>query len=135
MKRREFTKAQKAQMIKRASDEQGRIFCEGCGLNVTGKRIEFDHTIAEALVIDKTKPLTIEDGKVLGMDCCHRGPDGKTAQDVAIIAKAKRQEAGHLNIRRPSTLKGAGFKRYAAQRSASRKTNKWYGWGGSDDAA
>ena len=111
-------------MIKRASDTQGLIFCEGCGLNVTGKAFEFDHVIAEELVIDKTKPLTIADGKLLGRDCCHRAPGGKTAQDAAIIAKAKRREDAHLGIRRPSTLKGAGFQRYAPQRRASSPLTK-----------
>mgnify|MGYP003581062724 CR=1 FL=1 len=66
MTRREFSRAQKAQMLKRASDEIGNIFCEGCGLNITGKVVEFDHTIAEALIIDKTRPLTVEDGRALG---------------------------------------------------------------------
>lgn len=124
MNRREFTRAQKAQMLKRASDAQGNIWCEGCGLNITGKVVEFDHTIAEALVIDKTKPLTIDDGKALGRDCCHRAPCGKTAQDVAVIAKAKRQEAGHLGIRPASRLKGPAFAKPAPQRRASRPLAK-----------
>lgn len=117
MTRREFSRAQKAQMLKRASDAQGNVWCEGCGLNITGKSVEFDHTIAEALVIDKTKPLTIEDGKALGRDCCHRAPGGKTAQDAAIIAKSKRQEAGHLGIR--PKIKGPGFRRFPPQARAS----------------
>lgn len=117
MSRREFTRAQKAQMIKRASDERGVIYCEGCGLNITGKAIEFDHTIPEAMVIDKTKPLTIEDGKALGRDCCHRAPGGKTATDMADIAKAKRREADHLGIR--PKLQGAGFRKATPQRRAS----------------
>ena len=125
MSRREFSKAQKAQMLKRASNERGIIFCEGCGLNITGKAVEFDHTIPEAMVIDKTKALTIEDGKALGRDCCHRAPGGKTAQDLADIAKAKRREAGHLGIKhRPSRLQSAGFTRPEPQRSATRKVEK-----------
>lgn len=115
--RREFTRSQKAQMLRRASDAKGRIFCEGCGLNITGKVVEFDHTIPEALIVDKTKPLTIDDGKALGRDCCHRAPGGKTAQDVATIAKAKRQEAGHLGIR--TKIQSAGFRKSAPQRRAS----------------
>jgi hypothetical protein len=95
MNRREFTKAQKAEMLRRASDERGRIRCEGCGLDVTGKAIEFDHTIPEALVLDKARPLMASDGKLLGQKCCHRAPGGKTAQDVADIARAKRREAAH----------------------------------------
>lgn len=122
--RREFSRAQKAQMLKRASDEKGNIFCEGCGLNITGKAVEFDHTIPEAMVIDKTKPLTIEEGKALGRDCCHRAPGGKTAQDLADIAKAKRREANHLGIRPPSRLKGAAFPKAPAQRRASSPLTK-----------
>lgn len=120
MSRREFTRAQKAQMLKRASDAQGNIWCEGCGLNITGKIVEFDHTIPEGLVVDKTKPLTIEEGQALGRDCCHRAPGGKTAQDVATIAKAKRQEARHLGIRPASRLKGPAFHKAPPQRRASR---------------
>ena len=95
MTRREFTKAQKAEMLRRASDSKGRIRCEGCGLDVTGKAIEFDHTIPEALILDKSRPLTAADGNLLGRNCCHRAPGGKTAQDVADIARAKRREAAH----------------------------------------
>ena len=120
--RREFSRAQKAQMLKRASDEKGRIFCEGCGLNITGKVVEFDHTIPEALIVDKTKPLMIDDGKALGRDCCHRAPGGKTAQDVATIAKAKRQEAGHLGIR--TKIQSAGFRKAIPQRRASSPIEK-----------
>lgn len=122
--RREFSRAQKAQMLKRASDEKGNIFCEGCGLNITGKAVEFDHTIPEAMVIDKTKPLTIEDGKALGRDCCHRAPGGKTAQDLADIAKAKRREADHLRIAKPSSLRSAGFPKSSPQRRASSPLTK-----------
>lgn len=122
--RREFSRAQKAQMLKRASDEKGVIHCEGCGLNITGKAVEFDHTIPEAMVIDKTKPLTIEDGKALGRDCCHRAPGGKTAQDLADIAKAKRREADHLGIRPPSRLKGPKFHKAPPQRRASSPLSK-----------
>ncbi len=97
--RREFSRAQKVAMIKRAMTGTGQILCEGCGLNVTGKVIEFDHVIAEALVLDKSVALTIADGLVLGRDCCHRAPGGKTAHDLADIAEAKRREARHLGIR------------------------------------
>lgn len=126
MKRREFTREQRAHMIKRASDEKGVIRCEGCGLNITGKVIEIDHTIPEAMLVasDRLKPLTIEMGKVLGRDCCHRAPGGKTAQDMSNLAEAKNREASHLGARRPSQLKGAGFRKQPPQRSASRKSEK-----------
>jgi hypothetical protein len=92
MSRREFPRSVKAEIVKRAMDEKGRIRCEGCYGVV--RRFEIDHVIAEALVVDKTKPLTAKDGQLLGY-CCHRGEDGKTAQDVANIARAKRRGAKH----------------------------------------
>lgn len=121
MKRREFTKADKAAMVRRAT-RQHTLFCEGCGLDLTGKRIEFDHVIAEALITDKTRPLTPADGQVLGYWCCHRGEDGKTAQDVAAIAEAKRREANHFGIR--PTIRGRGFRKASPQRSASRPLSR-----------
>jgi hypothetical protein len=74
--RREFSRAQKVAMIKRAMDGADRILCEGCGLNITGKALEFDHIIPEALILDKSAGLDIADGRVLGRDCCHRRPGG-----------------------------------------------------------
>jgi hypothetical protein len=105
VKRREFAKSDKAAMLLRSRDASGIIRCEGCGMDLTGKHFEFDHVIAEGLVVDKTKPLTIADGKLLGRDCCHRAPGGKTAQDVAVIAKAKRREAIHTGAK----IRGKGF--------------------------
>ena len=111
MTRREFSKAIKAEMLRRAMDEKGRVFCEGCGLDVTGKPIEFDHTIPEALILDKTRPITAADGKLLGRNCCHRAPGGKTAKDVADIAKAKRREAAHGGFKTESVRPMPGSRR------------------------
>jgi hypothetical protein len=99
---------------------------QGCGLNVTGKKIEFDHIIPEAMLLpaDKLKPITIEEGQLLGRDCCHRGPDGKTARDVEAIARAKRMEAAHHGLEAPSRLRGAGFKKAGPQRRASAPLTK-----------
>jgi hypothetical protein len=99
--RREFPRSVKAEIVKRAMDEKGRIRCEGCYGVV--RRFEIDHVIAEALVVDKTKPLTAKDGQLLGY-CCHRGEGGKTAEDVGNIARAKRREAKHLGIKKRSTF-------------------------------
>lgn len=77
----------------------GEITCEGCGLILTGKPFEFDHTIPEALVLDKSRPLTIEDGKLLGAKCCH---EPKTNQeDKPRIAKAKRQRDKNTGVIKP----------------------------------
>lgn len=128
--RREFSRAQKVAMLKRAMDRTGIIRCEGCGLNVTGKVVEFDHIIPEALILDKLMPLEIEHGRVLGRDCCHRAPGAKTARDLAVIAEAKRREARHLGIRR---LSSRGFNRTLPQRNASRRLDKPAAWRRDED--
>ena len=97
MSRREFPKAVYAQIVKRAMQESGEIACEGCGLILGKKKYHIDHTIADALQIDKSRKLTADDGKLLGVECCHKP---KTAVDVAVIAEAKRREAKHLGIKR-----------------------------------
>lgn len=107
MNRREFTRAQKSAIVHRAMNKRGQVVCEGCGLVLASKKFEIDHVVAEALVIDKSKSLTIEEGQLLGMDCCHRGPDGKTADDVGRIAKAVRCESRHLGIK----PKSRGFRK------------------------
>lgn len=104
--RREFSKRIKAEIVHRAMNADGKVACEGCGLVLGMKRYEIDHIIAEALVTDKSAPLTAKDGQLLGL-CCHRGEGGKTAQDVARIAKAVRQSNAHLGIRRTSTMGGS----------------------------
>ncbi len=87
--RREFPDKIKAAIVHRAINADGRIVCEGCGL-VLGKRpYHIDHTTPDALAIDKSEPLTAEDGKLLGWECCHKP---KTAIDQGNIAKAKRRE-------------------------------------------
>lgn len=99
MNRREFPDRIKTQILKRAMDEKGRVRCEGCSGVLKAKQYEFDHRIAEALAVDKSKELTADDGQLLG-PCCHRGEDGKTAKDIEIIAKAKRREARSLGIKK-----------------------------------
>ncbi len=127
-RRREFTRAQKVAMLKRAMDVHGNIRCEGCGLNVTGKVVEFDHVIAEALILHKDTPLGLDDGRVLGRDCCHRAPGAKTAQDLAAIAEAKRREARHLGIRPTRSLTSRGFLTAPPQHAASRPLVKPAAW-------
>jgi hypothetical protein len=127
MKRREFTTALRIEMGRRAMSADGDIICEGCGLNLRGKAIEFDHIIPEAMRLphEMAMKLTSADGQVLGRDCCHRAPGGKTANDVANIAQAKRREAAALGIRKPSTLRSRGFDPRPPQHSATRRVNKW----------
>lgn len=107
MARREFTPTVYAQIVKRAMLPTGEIACEGCGL-VLGKRpYHVDHTKPDGLEVDKSRKLTADDGKLLGVECCHAP---KTAQDVKVIAEAKRREAKNLGIKKPAgTLKGPSF--------------------------
>lgn len=107
MARREFTKSVYRQIVKRAFDPARGFVCEGCGLVLGKKPYHIDHTIPDALVLDKSRPLTADDGKLLGVECCH-GP--KTRQiDVPAIAKAKRREDRKLGIVDAPKLKGAPF--------------------------
>lgn len=112
--RREFSDKVKAAIVMRAMNDRGFPVCEGCGGVLKLKGYEIDHRIAEALVVDKSKPLTAEDGQLLG-PCCHRGVNGKTARDVKIIAKAKRQARKHLGIKKPSRMPGSRNSRWKAK--------------------
>lgn len=124
MARRNFTRNQKEQIVTRATNADGQICCEGCGLVLAGKPHEVDHIIPEGLRSeeDKKKPITIAEGQLLGKACCHRGPDGKTNKDVKQIAKAKRQNAKHVGITRPAaSIKSAPF---ARSEKAARKADR-----------
>lgn len=108
--RREFSRKVRAEIVARATSQDGRITCETCGLVLGRKKFEIDHTIAEGLIVDKSKPLTAKDGKLLGKSCCHRAPGGKTATDVAIIAQAKRRQDKDSGAVRPAgKIKSPGF--------------------------
>lgn len=97
--RREFSRKLKAEIVHRAMNEAGQVVCEGCGLILALKRYEIDHTLPEGLIVDKTRPLTAADGKLLGVACCHAP---KTADDVRKIRKSDRQRDSHLGIRSAS---------------------------------
>lgn len=53
MSRREFTNRQKAEIVHRAMNADGQVVCEGCGLVLGKKPYHIDHTIPEALILDK----------------------------------------------------------------------------------
>lgn len=117
MSRREFSRMVYAEIVRRSMRSDGQMICEGCGGVIKGKRFHVDHTIADALILDKKRKLTSNDGRVLGVDCCH---DPKTKIDVAAIAKAKRNEAKRIGIKRPTgKLKSQGFPKYAKPEKAS----------------
>jgi hypothetical protein len=99
VQRREFKDKVRAAIVHRAMNAAGRIVCEGCGL-VLGKKVyHIDHTIPEAMVVDKSRPLTAKDGKLLGWDCCHKP---KTAVDLGDVAKVKRVAGKHNGSARRS---------------------------------
>jgi len=101
MKRREFSRAVKAEIMARCHVATGWQ-CELCRTIVASG--EVDHVIAEALCIDKSIKLTAKDGAFLCWPC-HQGPDGKTPKDKAAIGKAKRVEAKYLGTKPPSSSK------------------------------
>lgn len=107
-----------AEIVRRAMDENGQLWCEGCGGFIKGKRYHVDHTIADGLILDKKRKLTAKDGRLLGIECCH---SPKTKRDVKTIAKAKRVEARHIGIIRPKgQIKSPGFAKPAKAKQASR---------------
>jgi hypothetical protein len=113
--RREFSDKVKAAIVMRAMNDRGFPVCEGCGGVLKLKGYEIDHRIAEALVVDKSKPLTAEDGQLLG-PCCHRGENGKTARDVKVIAKSKRSERKiRFGIKKASRMAGSRNSKWKAK--------------------
>jgi hypothetical protein len=104
MPRRNFTPSQKEAIRDRAKNAAGLIVCEGCGLVLGAKPHEIDHTIAEGL-----RPAA--DIQLLGMECCHRGEDGKTGKDIALIAQAKRREVMANATKKPAKrpIQSRGF--------------------------
>lgn len=124
MARREFTKAVYAQIVKRAMLKSGEIACEGCGL-ILGKKIyHVDHTVADGLQVDKSRKLTVDDGKLLGVECCHKP---KTKKDVEVISKAKRVEESYLGMRAPTKkMRGLAFSKAARPEKTSTKIMPGY---------
>lgn len=104
MKRREFPKSVKVEIIKRATRDSV-VYCEKCGLPT--KRFEIDHTIAEEFVVDKSKRLTAADGRLL-CTVCHK--DKTATRDAPAIATARKREAKHLGAAPPAgNIKSPGF--------------------------
>lgn len=102
--RREFTKATKVLVIKRATKD-GVVYCELCGL--PAKKIEIDHVIPDALHTEDKKSNDVSNARLLCQPC-HKT---KTKNDVAEIARAKRREAKHIGVRNRPTLKSRGFQK------------------------
>ena len=121
--RREFTRSQKAAIVLRATDERGVVACEGCGLKLGKKPYEINHKIPEALVVDKSRPLTIEDGELLGKSCCH-DPLTRT-EHIPAIAEAKRREARHLGIKRSPSRPLPGTRASGVRKRMDGTVERW----------
>lgn len=102
MARREFPRAVKVAVIKRATRE-GVIYCEKCG--ALAKRFQIDHVIADAL---GGEPV-LSNAELI----CELCFSVKNPQDTKLAAKSKRREAIHLGAKAPSPRKIAsrGFDR------------------------
>jgi uncharacterized protein YbaR (Trm112 family) len=102
MSRREFSRAVKVEIIRRATrtigdDGLSGTFCEECGSLV--RAWEIHHLREDALEVDKSKPLTAEEG-ALWCKPCHR--EYTSTHSVPVVAAAKRQEAAHLGAEKPN---------------------------------
>jgi hypothetical protein len=106
--RREFSRRLVAAILLRATNDDGELCCEGCGIVLGFKPYEIDHILPEALVMDKSAPLTAADGQLLGVACCHRGGANKTKTDIQRIRKADRQRDRHRGaLRSRNPMRGS----------------------------
>lgn len=106
--RREFTRAVKLAIIKRAT-RAGVVHCEEC--QQPASRFDIHHVRPDGLTIDKRAKLTAADGQLLcagSRQTCHWR---RTAEiDGPAIKRAVRVEAKHLGASRPEgKLNGRGF--------------------------
>jgi len=90
--------------------------CQECGVKVEGKRWICDHRLA---LINGGENRENNLGPI--HEVCNKA---KTAQDVAQKSKNYRVAAKNIGIRKPSRLKGQGFRPSAKQHSASRPVSK-----------
>lgn len=121
--RREFTRAQKAAIVLRATDARGVVTCEGCGLKLGKKPFEINHKTPEALVVDKSKALTIDDGELLGKECCH-DPLTRT-EHIPQIAEAKRRQARDLGIKKAPSRPLPGSRASGVRKRMSGAVERW----------
>lgn len=100
MSRREFTRKIKAQAALRANGK-----CESCAAVLKAGEAEYDHILADQLGGEPT----LANCQVL-CRVCHRGPGGKTANDIRQIRKSDRQRDKATGaVRAAGKLKSAGF--------------------------
>ena len=85
MIRQEFSRKTRVIAFERCAGK-----CEKCGMRLKVGEGEYDHILPAAFGGEAT----IENCQVLCVPC-HRGPGGKTAQDVKAIRKSDRIRAKH----------------------------------------
>ena len=90
MARKEFSRSVKVAVVKRCIRD-GEVYCEKCG-QMTKGRFEIDHVIPDALLGQPTA-----ENAMLLCRPCHVE---KTKTDVTKIAKARRNEASSLGVRK-----------------------------------
>lgn len=92
--------------------ERSKGRCESCGALLKVGEGEFDHILPAALGGSND----LSNCQVLCVPC-HRGPEGKTAEDVRGIRKADRIKAKHIGAWPKSNrpLMGRGFPKRGAQ--------------------
>jgi len=93
-KRREFPRAVRVAVIKRATKD-GKIICESCGAMT--KRFQIDHIRADGLLGDPT----IKNAMLICEACWKE----KNPADTRAIAEAKRREASHIGAEKPGKQK------------------------------
>jgi hypothetical protein len=98
--RREFSIGVQLEIVRRATDEDGRVKCERCGIWCKSREaFEIDHVISEGVrpAADKKRRLTAADGQLL----CIADHKAKTANDKGVQAEAVRREAAAAGLERP----------------------------------
>ena len=104
MNRRNFDRATKVAIIKRATRPDRQPACERCG--AVGVKMDVHHKVMDAMEVDKSRKLTADDGELL-CGPCH---DPITATQRKHLAKALAREAKHVGADKPkSQIKSAGF--------------------------
>lgn len=96
--RRNFVRAVKVAIIRRATRPDGQPACERCG--AIGCKLEIHHIDMDAMVLDEDKgrKLTADEGELL-CEPCH---DPITAAQRKVLKKAQKTEASHVGAVRPA---------------------------------
>lgn len=108
--RREFSKRTKRDAFMRAN---GKCEVPWCQAHLSVGKFHYDHIIPDALGGEPT----LENCAVICV-ACHKDKTGR--MDMRNIAKTKRIQDRERGIKKPTTLRSAGFRKAAPQRSASR---------------